>query len=84
LLRKIEATTDLKFRLTDAPAGANNYRETGKSMPESTVRLCDEAERDPAGACGLPFVRYPDNTEIIAAVELRFHLISMPASVRRG
>jgi 3-isopropylmalate dehydrogenase len=44
VLRKIEATTDLKFRFTDAPAGANNYRETGKSMPDSTVRLCEEAD----------------------------------------
>src|SRR4029077_16766545 len=44
VLRRIEATTDLKFRFTDAPAGANNYLETGKSMPESTVRLCDEAD----------------------------------------
>src|SRR6185503_1561871 len=39
VLRKIEATTDLKFHFTDAPAGANNYLATGKSMPESTVRL---------------------------------------------
>src|SRR6266851_1750338 len=73
VLRKIEATSDLKFRFTDAPAGANNYRETGKSMPESTVRLCDEADAILLGACGLPSVRYPDNTEIAPQVELRFH-----------
>ena len=41
VLRQIEATTDLTFRFTDAPAGANNYRGTGKSMPDSTVRLCE-------------------------------------------
>ena len=73
ILRKVEATSDLKFRFTDAPAGANNYRETGKSMPESTVRLCDEADAILLGACGLPSVRYPDNTEIMPQVELRFH-----------
>jgi 3-isopropylmalate dehydrogenase len=73
VLRKIEATTDLKFRFTEAAAGANNYRETGKSMPESTVRLCDEADAILLGACGLPSVRYPDNTEIMPQVELRFH-----------
>ena len=73
VLRKIEATTDLKFRFTDAPAGANNYLETGKSMPDSTVRLCDEADAILLGACGLPSVRYPDNTEIMPQVELRFH-----------
>ena len=73
VLRKIEAKSDLKFRFTEAPAGANHYRETGKSMPESTVRLCDEADAILLGACGLPSVRYPDNTEIMPQVELRFH-----------
>src|SRR6202048_133340 len=73
VLRKIEATTDLKFPSTAAPAGANHYRETGKSMPDSTVRLCEEADAILLGACGLPSVRYPDNTEIMPQVELRFH-----------
>jgi len=73
VLRKIEATTELKFRFTEAPAGANHYRETGKSMPESTIRLCDEADAILLGACGLPSVRYPDNTEIAPQIELRFH-----------
>src|ERR1700748_3685198 len=73
VLRKVEAKAGLKFRFTDAPAGANHYRETGKSMPESTVRLCEEADAILLGACGLPSVRYPDNTEIMPQVELRFH-----------
>src|SRR6202040_1351956 len=73
VLRKVEATTDLKFRFPEAPAGANHYRETGKSMPDSTVKLCEEADAILLGACGLPSVRYPDNTEIMPQVELRFH-----------
>ena len=48
VLRKIEATTDLKFRFTDAPAGANNYLATGKSMPDSTVK----PDLWLSGACG--------------------------------
>src|ERR1700738_2185413 len=86
VLRRIEATSDLKFRFTDAPAGANNYRATGKSMPESTVRLCDEADAILLGACGLPSVRYPDNTEIMPQVELRFHfdLYARVRPARRG
>jgi 3-isopropylmalate dehydrogenase len=73
ILRQIEATTPgLQFRFTDAPAGANHYRETGKSMPESTIKLCEEADAILLGACGLPSVRYPDNTEIMPQVELRF------------
>src|SRR5437660_7819427 len=73
VLRKIEQRFDLKFRFTEAPAGANHYLATGKSMPESTVRLCEEADAILLGACGLPSVRYPDNTEIAPQVELRFH-----------
>src|ERR1700761_7239547 len=73
VLRKVEAKAGLNFRFTDAPAGAVNYRETGKSMPDSTVRLCEEADAILLGACGLPSVRYPDNTEIMPQVELRFH-----------
>jgi 3-isopropylmalate dehydrogenase len=73
VLRKVEGKAGVKFRFTDAPAGANHYRETGKSMPDSTVRLCDEADAILLGACGLPSVRYPDNTEIMPQVELRFH-----------
>ena len=35
ILRRIEATTpSLKFRFSEAAAGANHYKETGKSMPE--------------------------------------------------
>src|SRR5207237_694510 len=73
VLRKLEASSGLKFRFTEAPAGANNYLATGKSMPDTTVRLCDEADAILLGACGLPSVRYPDNTEIMPQVELRFH-----------
>ena len=44
ILRKIEAKSGLAFRFTEAPAGAGHYRETGKSMPDSTIRLCEEAD----------------------------------------
>jgi 3-isopropylmalate dehydrogenase len=73
ILRKIETRAGLNFRFTEAPAGANHYRETGKSMPESTIKLCEEADAILLGACGLPTVRYPDNTEIAPQIELRFH-----------
>ena len=81
ILRRIEARSCLEFRFTEAPAGANHYRETGKSMPESTVRLCEEADAILLGACGLPSVRYPDNTEIAPQIELRF-LFDLYAGVR--
>jgi 3-isopropylmalate dehydrogenase len=81
VLRRIEAKTDLKFRFTEAPAGAGHYKETGKSMPESTVRLCEEADAILLGACGLPSVRYPDNTEIAPQIELRM-IFDLYAGVR--
>ena len=82
VLRRIEATTpSLKFRITEGAAGANHYRATGKSMPETTIKLCEEADAILLGACGLPSVRYPDNTEIMPQVELRF-IFDLYAGVR--
>jgi 3-isopropylmalate dehydrogenase len=50
-------------------------------MPDSTVKLCEEADAILLGACGLPSVRYPDNTEIMPQVELRF-MFDLYAGVR--
>jgi 3-isopropylmalate dehydrogenase len=82
VLRKLATTTpNLKFRFTEAPAGAGHYRDTGKSMPESTIKLCRDADAILLGACGLPEVRYPDGTEIMPQVELRF-IFDLYAGVR--
>jgi len=82
VLRRIEATTPgLKFRFSAAPAGAGHYRDTGKSLPETTVKLCRDADAILLGACGLPGVRYPDGTEIMPQVELRF-IFDLYAGVR--
>src|SRR3984885_2894763 len=73
VLRKVEATTPgLKFKFTEAEAGAGHYRDTGQSLPESSIKLCRDADAILLGACGLPEVRYPDGTEIMPQVELRF------------
>ena len=82
ILRKLEAShAGLKFRFTEAPAGANHYRETGTALPEATVKLCDEADAVLLGACGLPDVRYPDGTEIAPQIELR-KIFDLYAGVR--
>ncbi|MCO5129925.1 MAG: isocitrate/isopropylmalate family dehydrogenase [Xanthobacteraceae bacterium] len=81
VLRRIEATSKLRFRFTEAAAGATHYQATGVSMPESTVRLCDEADAILLGACGLPHIRYPDNTEIAPQIELRM-IFDLYAGVR--
>src|SRR5262245_26786191 len=73
VLRTVSATTPgLNLRFSETPAGAAHYREHGVSMPERTVKLCEEADAILLGACGLPHIRYPDNTEIAPQVELRF------------
>jgi 3-isopropylmalate dehydrogenase len=82
ILRRIEATAPrLKFRFSEAAAGADHYKATGKSMPETTIKLCEEADAILLAACGLPSVRYPDNTEIMPQVELRF-IFDLYAGVR--
>src|SRR3954466_13306520 len=82
VLRKLEADTPgLNFRFTEAPAGAMHYKETGKSMPDSTIKLCKEADAILLGACGMPSIRYPDGTEIAPQVELRF-IFDLYAGVR--
>ena len=81
LERVAELTPSLGFRFTETPAGAGHYKETGKSMPDSTVKLAEQADAILLGACGLPSVRYPDNTEIMPQVELRF-IFDLYAGVR--
>ncbi|WFU38716.1 isocitrate/isopropylmalate dehydrogenase family protein [Bradyrhizobium sp. CB82] len=81
VLGKVGEKSGLSFHFTEAPAGADNYLATGKSMPDSTVRLCEEADAILLGACGLPSVRYPDNTEIAPQIELRF-IFDLYAGVR--
>ncbi len=82
VLRRIEETTpSLKFRFSEAPAGAEEYKATGKSMSDATVKLCGDADAILLGACGMPSIRYPDGTEIMPQVELRF-IYDLYAGVR--
>ena len=82
VLNKVAASTPrLNLRFTEAPAGAGHYRDTGASLPDSTVKLCEQADAILLGACGLPHIRYPDNTEIMPQVELRF-IFDLYAGVR--
>jgi 3-isopropylmalate dehydrogenase len=81
LNKAMAAAAGLRLRFTEAPAGAGHYRQTGTSLPESTVKLCEQADAILLGACGLPHIRYPDNTEIMPQVELRF-IFDLYAGVR--
>jgi 3-isopropylmalate dehydrogenase len=82
VLRKLEASVKgVRFRFTVAPAGAGHYRDTGTALPDTTVKLCEEADAILLGACGLPHIRYPDNTEIVPQIELRM-IFDLYAGVR--
>jgi 3-isopropylmalate dehydrogenase len=79
--RAATLVSGLRFQFREAPAGAAHYRDTGTSLPDSTVKLCQEADAILLGACGLPHIRYPDDTEIMPQVELRF-MFDLYAGVR--
>ena len=52
-----------------------------QSLPESTVKLCEEADAILAAPAAAPHIRYPDDTEIMPQVELRF-IFDLYAGVR--
>src|SRR4051812_24570092 len=56
------------------PAGAGEYLQRGGPLPEETVARARAADAILLGAMGLPDVRWPDGTEMVPQVELRFRL----------
>src|SRR5258708_33824176 len=73
VLDKVAASTPgLKFRFTEGPAGASHYRETRAPMPASTITLCEQADAILLGACALPHIPYPHNTQIMPHGDLPF------------
>ena len=56
------------------PAGAECYRDTGVSFPDTSRIKAKAADAILLAAMGLPDVRYPDGTEISPQIELRFDL----------
>lgn len=55
-------------------AGAGTYTKLGNALPEETIAGCRAADAILLAAMGDPAVRYPDGTEIIPQIELRFEL----------
>ena len=63
----------VRFALDYQKAGAQHYLDTGVALPESVLKVCDEADAILFGSMGLPHVRGKDGTEIIPQLDLRFH-----------
>ncbi|MGI9354457.1 MAG: isocitrate/isopropylmalate family dehydrogenase, partial [Rhizobiaceae bacterium] len=55
-------------------AGAGAYTTLGEALPQATIDGCRAADATLLAAMGDPEVRYPDGTEIIAQIDLRFEL----------
>ncbi|MCO8121713.1 isocitrate/isopropylmalate dehydrogenase family protein [Stieleria sp. TO1_6] len=62
--RLITETTGLDLTFTSHHAGAELYRETGETLPQSVLQDCLDADAVLLSAIGLPDVRHPDGTEV--------------------
>ncbi|MEP0941430.1 MAG: isocitrate/isopropylmalate family dehydrogenase, partial [Rhizobiaceae bacterium] len=62
-------------------AGAGAYTKLGTALPDETIEGCRSADAILLAAMGDPSVRYPDGTEIIPQIELRF-ILDLYAGVR--
>lgn len=69
-----EAVGGFRWEPETLPAGAGEYLERGKPLPDATVERARAADAVLLGAMGLPDVRWPDGTEMVPQVELRFQL----------
>lgn len=74
--------------LTDLPAGAGTYRDTGTALPVPSLERARAADAILLAAMGLPEVRYPDGTEVSPQIDLRFELDLFagvrPVTIRPG
>jgi 3-isopropylmalate dehydrogenase len=59
------------LRLTEKPAGAALYRDTGESLPKTTLGSCAKSDAILLAAMGLPSVRNPAGVEITPQIDLR-------------
>ena len=55
VLRVLEKRNNLELILQPAPFGASAYFETGKSFPQKTIDICDNADTILKGTIGLGF-----------------------------
>lgn len=73
VLEAVTKRIGVGFALDYQLAGAQHYLDSGVALPESTLKVCEQADAILFGAMGLPHVRGADGTEIIPQLDLRFH-----------
>ncbi len=64
----------LSLQYVALEAGAETYQKTGTALPDEAVAAAREADAILLACMGDPAIRYPDGTEIVAQIELRFRL----------
>jgi 3-isopropylmalate dehydrogenase len=72
LLKKLEAGGggfELGFQSYEAGAGL--YQRTGVALPDEAMAAAAQADAILLGAMGLPYVRYPDGTEVQPHLDMR-------------
>ena len=65
---------DVRLKLEECPAGANEYQRHGNPLPDATMAACQAADAILLGAMGLPDVRWPDGREMAPQLDLRERL----------
>ena len=82
VLRAVEARlSGLRFDCQEYRAGALCYKETGTDLPADTLAACKTADAILYGATGDPSIRFPNGTEIMPQLTLRF-VLDLYAGIR--
>ena len=69
-----KAVGEFALEMETLAAGAGEYLLNGKPLPDETLERARAADAIFLGAMGLPDVRWPDGTEMVPQIELRFRL----------
>ena len=69
-----DASSAYRLHFEVVPGGAGHYRRYGEALPETSLARARAADAILLSAIGLPDVRYPDGTEIVAQIDLRIAL----------
>jgi 3-isopropylmalate dehydrogenase len=71
ILTVVQECTPLQFEFTDSPAGGEVYKETGVSLPESSLQVMEQSDAILYGAIGLPDL--PQGVAEVALLTIRQH-----------
>lgn len=64
----------IELEMNSLPAGAKAYQEMGEALPKSSIEAARKADAILLSAMGDPEIRYPDGTELVPQIDLRFEL----------